>query len=241
MRIMATQMETATECRARRLWAILGVLFFLTVAVHFCWAVHFWTKAHNNAPKTSLNWSGDAFLVGFPGWNSNHEFDAAAYNRAAAEVLRTGVPRDRDGVYFNHAPLYAYLLAGCYWLGGIRFLSIVVPQAILSGLIGFSLALTAKSLAKRNKAISAVAASLIIFASVRQATEVGNINPAILLFSLFCAALLSVAQSQRSGHLTIFVIVLIMATYVMASFFLVSMAAAAWLAWLFWQTRKTAY
>ncbi|MGD0649953.1 MAG: glycosyltransferase family 39 protein [Verrucomicrobiia bacterium] len=108
--------------------------------------------------------------------------------------------RSRDGVFFDHAPVYAYFLAACYRIGGVRMLSIAIPQAILSGLIGVMLALAAWYLASRNKGIAAVVASVLILISVRIATFVGYINPARLLLCLSCVAfLVSLLEQQKAS------------------------------------------
>jgi 4-amino-4-deoxy-L-arabinose transferase-like glycosyltransferase len=79
-------------------------------------------------------------------------------------------------------------------------LSIAIPQAILSGLIGVMLALAAWYLASRNKGIAAVVASVLILISVRIATFVGYINPARLLLCLSCVAfLVSLLEQQKAS------------------------------------------
>jgi len=217
---------------------ILACLFLATVIIHLCWGIYFFTKASNNAPKTSLKLTGEAFLASQPGWNTENERDASAYNRAAHEIQRAGVPRSREGVFFDHAPAYAYFLAACYWVGGVRLLSIALPQAILSGLIGFLLALAAWRLAPRNKAAAAMIASGLILISVRIATYVGYINPACLLLCLFCAAFLAAGQPPSLRMTVIFAVAMVLGTYTMASFFLVGMASAFWLGLQFWRHRR---
>lgn len=221
-----------------RLSFVLAALFFVTVTIHLCWGIYFWTKARNNAPKTSLKLSGEAYLACAPGWNTDHESDAAVYNRAAYEALQTGVPRSKEGTFFDHAPVYAYFLAACYWIGGIRLLSIAIPQAIMSGLIGVLLGVAAWRLALQNKRVAVAIAPLLILSSVHLATYVGYVNPCCLLLTLFCAAFLTTTAPLSLRRTVVFVLMIVLGTYTMASYFLVAAAAALWLVLTCWRNQR---
>jgi hypothetical protein len=216
----------------------LTLLFFITVAIHLCWGIYFWTRAPNNAPKTSLKMTGEAYLACSPGWNTENEGDAAAFNRAACGVLQTGVPRSREGAFFDHAPVYAYFLAACYWIGGTRLLSIAIPQALMSGLIGVLLGVAAWRLARQNRGVAAVIAPLLILASVRLAGFVGYVNPCCLMVTLFCATFLAATLPLNLRRTIVFAFMIVLGTYSTASYFLVAAGAAVWLVLTVWRNRR---
>src|ERR1043166_7626419 len=113
-------------------WILL--LGLVTFVVYLGVGLYYVTGPLTPFQGLKLDSTGDAFLAVFPGWNGAHEFDDAAYNRAAMAILHDGVPRDQTGALFLHAPVYAYFVALCYWIGGIRLLSIAIQHAIFAGL-----------------------------------------------------------------------------------------------------------
>lgn len=220
-------------------WAVIVVL--CVAACHLVYGLWFWTHSPTNAPKTSLSLKGDAFLESFPGWNTDNERDAASFNRTAMEVLRTGVPRTRAGAFYDHAPAYSYFLAACYAVGGVRLLSVVIPQAVLSGLTGLLVALAAYRLAPRWRVLSAVGAALLMLVDVRVAACVGSMNnPTPLLLPLHALAFYLATGPEKAGRIGLLVLVVVLAMYTTASYFLVGGAAALWLLWRFARTRGVA-
>ena len=123
--------ESEWAVNDRRKTGILPVIILavLTVGLHLGLGLYYATQG-DPSTRISLRASGAEYLASFPGWNGESEHDSAAYNRAAISVLETRVPRGRSGALFVHAPVYAYFLAGCYAVGGIRLLSVAVPQAL---------------------------------------------------------------------------------------------------------------
>ena len=115
---------------SRKPWVFPVWLAVATFAFHLFFGVWFWTASPTRAAKSSLSISGEEYLARFPTWDTEHEADAAFYNRGAVEAMRTGVPHTRSGMFFEHAPLYAWFLGGCYKLGGVRLLSLAIPQAV---------------------------------------------------------------------------------------------------------------
>ena len=97
----------------RKPWVLPAMVAVLTFVCHLTYGVWFWTASPTGAAKTTLEVSGEAYLAGYPTWNTDHEADGAFYNRGATEVLRSGVPRTKSGLFLEHAPFYAYFLAAC--------------------------------------------------------------------------------------------------------------------------------
>ncbi|MCX6347913.1 MAG: hypothetical protein NTV79_00210, partial [Candidatus Aureabacteria bacterium] len=62
------------------------------------------------------------------------EQDAAGFNRTALSILHRGLPYSRQGTLILRTAVYSYFVAGCYAVGGVRLLPILVAQAILSGM-----------------------------------------------------------------------------------------------------------
>lgn len=222
-----------------KVWA--GSIVVCIALAHFAYGIWFWTSSPTNAPKASLKLNGDAFLESFPGWNTDEERDQAAYNRSAIEVLRTGIPRYRSGEFFDHAPAYAYFLAMCYWIGGIRLLSVVIPQALLSGLTGLLLARTAYKLSSHLALVAAAIAALLVFVNVRLASFVGTISTATLVVALHAFAFYLAAELGKPGTVALFTGAVILGVYTTASYFLVGCAAVLWLLWRFIRTKRVAY
>src|SRR5438874_8819960 len=106
-----------------------------TFAVHLCFGLMYAAGRLSPFRGLTLSAHDDSFLNAFPTWNEREEFDDAAYNRAALEVLKTGIPRDHTGALFVYAPVYVYFVAACFSLGGVRLLPLAIAQALLSATI----------------------------------------------------------------------------------------------------------
>lgn len=222
-----------------REWTLPSLLAIGTLVFHLAYGVWFWTASPTNAPKTGLKLAGEEFLASIPGWNTDYEADAACYNRAAVEVLRTGVPRTRSGLFFEHAPLYAYFLAGCYQIGGFRMLAFAVPQAVLAAMICLLIGLTAARLAPRHHTLAGAAAALLMLINVRHAAYVGYANPTMLLLFFFSLAIWGRARFPDSakGH-GIFFGSLMLAVYTQAAFFIIALAIVVWAVAMFWRSKR---
>src|SRR6202011_2503467 len=103
---------------------ILLLIVFVTFSLHLALGIYYVTGPMSPFHGLTVRSHGESFLASFPGWNNPEEFDDAAYNRAAVEVLNTGIPRDHNGSIFVYAPVYAYFVAACYWLCGFRLLAL---------------------------------------------------------------------------------------------------------------------
>src|SRR2546421_239782 len=112
--------QPAFEGQVVRNAIVLGVATFL---VYLTFGLFYVTGPMSPFKGINLQINGDRFIQAYPGWDTTQEFDDAAYNRAALEILHTGIPRDRTGSLFLHAPIYAYFVAGCYWIAGFRLLA----------------------------------------------------------------------------------------------------------------------
>src|SRR4051812_36775834 len=88
-------------------WSLGLATFIVYLAVGLYYVTGPISPFHN----LTLQSKGDAFLETYPWWNASEEFDDAAYNRVALSVLRTGIPRDKHGALFFHAPVYGYFVA----------------------------------------------------------------------------------------------------------------------------------
>jgi len=177
----------------------------------------------------SLRDEEESFLTCYTGWNSDHEHDAAAYNRAAMETLRTGVPRTRSGSFFSHAPLYAYFLAGSYAVGGVRLLSVVVPQAALAGATALLLGLAAYRIAPWKAWQTALLATGLFLINLRFAMYVGSINPTCLLLFWVALAMWAATWWPKPWAWILFVTALVAGTFTQAGFLLMAGAGALWL------------
>lgn len=217
--------ETTASCFRRRL-ALLSVVVFV---LHFAVGAWYATHAENLPHRVSIWAEGDEFLAMYTGWNTVHERDDAAHNRFAVQVLKTGLPRDRSGNLFLYTPVYSYFLAACYKVGGLRFLSVALPQAIASGLTCWLVGSTAFRLAG-GSATAGFLAALLYGVNLRISMYVGMISPTILV--LFCTALALRATASfpsRAAVWTFFVAIAV-GIYTQASFFVVAGAAVLWLA-----------
>ncbi len=218
---------------------LLALICVATMISHFAFSLHFYTAGSNNASKSDMSLSGDAYLAEVPSWDTEYESDNAAYNRAAVEAMRTGIPRSRSGVFFDHAPVYAWFMAGMYSVGGLRFLTVLISSALLAGGICLMLALTAKNLSRQHSGAAAVFAALLYLVNVKLAQFVGYVNPTLLLLLFVCIAFHSVVCRYRHWRV-VFIMAIVLGIWTQASFFLVGLAAGGWLFLLFLKTRQRA-
>jgi 4-amino-4-deoxy-L-arabinose transferase-like glycosyltransferase len=217
------------------------VLMLMATAVfccHLAWGVWFFTASPTNAPKTGLSLQGEDFLKSIPTWDTEHEADAAFHNRAAVGVLETGIPRTRTGGLSDHSPLYAYFLAGCYWLGGIRLLSVAIPQAAASALVAVLLGLTARRLGRDELGwLAGLVTPLLVLCHYRLATFSAYISPTMLLLLIFSGALFAVSHATVRGTV-IFTLAIGAGIFTHAAFFVVGGAAGLWLLFQFGRKRQ---
>jgi Dolichyl-phosphate-mannose-protein mannosyltransferase len=222
-------------------WWALPVLAFLTFVVYLVFGVYYSTHTDISGRRPSLTLRGEDFLSSYPAWNTPSELDEVAYNRAAIEVLRTGIPRTKTGAMFAHAPVYAYFLAACYAVGGVRLMAVAVPQAVLAALTCLFVGLTARDFAPQNKILSSVIAAGLVTINARFAMYTAYIFPTIVLCFLVSVALFvaSAVNSKRSFlWLTLTVGT---AIFVGASFFVEASAIGFWLGMEAWRTKKSRY
>jgi hypothetical protein len=224
----------------RKPWLLPAVVALLTFICHLVFTVWFWTASPTNAPKTSVKLSGEEYLASYSNWNTDQESDGAFYNRGAVEVLRTGVPRTRSGLFLEHAPLYAYFLAACYKLGGLRWLAFVVPHAALSGLTALLVGLTASRLTARHCGFAGFAASSLVLINVRLAGYAGYPGPTSLVLFLFALAVWALVRAQNGRSYSLFFGAMILAVYTQAAFFIIAFGVGAWALLTFWRGREKA-
>lgn len=221
----------------RLLWAVALTVF----CAHLGWGLWFVTASPTNMPKTSLRQQGDDYLRSFPGWDTDEESDGAFHNRAAVSVLQTGIPRTRTGAFSDHSPLYAYFLAACYKLGGLRLLSIALPHALLSALLSLLLGLTAfRFFSGPAKGTAAVLTALLVLPHVSLANYVAYPGPPLLLMFFFAAALWAVS-SAGGERLGLFTAALAAGIFTHAAFFIVGGAAGLWLLFRWGRQRHGRY
>jgi hypothetical protein len=217
---------------------ILLFLVLLTFVTHLALGVYYVTGPMSPFHGLTLRSRGEGFLASFPGWSDREEFDDAAYNRAAIEVLNTGVPRDHTGSIFLYAPVYAYFVAGCYWIGGVRLLALSFPQAILAALSCGLLATATYHLVRQAKLTAALITAGLFLINVRLAMYVGYVSPTILLAFLFSVATWAASQPFTFHRSLLFAASLILATGTQAGFFFISLAVVVWLIARFLKTRN---
>jgi hypothetical protein len=227
------------EQAGRSPWAALLLIAVGTLVAHLAFGVHYATHAENLQSKPTLQMTNEEYLKSFPGWEQPGENDAAAYNRAALGVLHTGIPRNRSGGVSAHALVYDYFLAACYWVGGVRLLAVAIPQAVLSGLTSLLVGLIAFRLASRWARAASCLAALMVLINLRFAIYVGNMMPTVLLLFLFAGAMCAAVSGLRTpGALACFVGALVLAAFTQAAFFIVAVAAAAWMGIEFIRDRR---
>lgn len=222
-------LKTALSSLEIHVHKILAVIAISTCLFHFGFGLYYVLKFGNLLSNFNLHQQGSAYLGVFSGWNTPHEGDSAYYNRTAVTILETGVPRDQYGIVQIHAPVYSYFLAGCYGLGGVRFLSIIIPQAILAGLIAWLVGLTAMRLTPQPSALAGIAASLLILTNLRLAMMVGYISPTLLLLFFTVLAAYFATSDLVGRRLAGFVAALTLMVFTQAAAFVVVCGGIVWL------------
>jgi 4-amino-4-deoxy-L-arabinose transferase-like glycosyltransferase len=223
---------------SRAAWALPLLVAVLTFAFHLGFGLWFWTASPTRAAKTNLQLTGTAYLESFPTWDTEHEADAAFYNRGAVEAMRTGLPRTRSGMFFEHAPLYAWFLGGCYQLFGVRLLAMAVPQAVLAGLTALFVGLTAARLCPRAAPAAGLAASSLMLVNLHLAAYTATASPTLLLLFLFALAVWQLIRSGADRPRLGFFLPLVLAVFVQAAFFIVAFAVVGWGVWTAWRERR---
>jgi MFS family permease len=215
---------------------VIVTLILATFVTYLAVGLFYVTSPHGPFPALKLSSAGDSFLSVYPGWNDEEEFDDAAYNRVAIEVLHTGLPRDKHGALFFHAPLYGYFVGACYWIGGIRLLAIAIPQAFVAALTCGAIAVAAFNIAPRAKLGATLFAGILFLINFRFAMYVGYVSPTILLEFFFSLAILAASLPFTRERLIAFVAACLLAMCTQAAFFVVVLATAVWLFWRFFLT-----
>jgi hypothetical protein len=170
--------------------------------------------------------SGEQFLKCYPGWDTASEGDAALYNREALGILHTGVPRDRAGALFLYAPVYAYFLAGCYWVGGIRQLAVTIPQAILAGMTCWFIGLTTRRMAVVRPQLAMLLTTGLMLIYLRLAMYTSYVNPTILLLFWLAVAVDSAARPLTWRTALLFGVVVALGALTQAGFSIPATAMA---------------
>lgn len=213
----------------RSFWLIVS-LAVATAVLHGVFGAYYAIHAENLTSKPTLQMEGMEYLESFPGWDAVWENDAAAYNRAALGVLRTGVPRNRAGGVSVHALVFDYFLAACYWVGGVRLYSVVIAQALLAGLTCLFVGLTTSRIAPPSAPWAGCLGAAIMLSNLRLAVYVGNPQATILLLFLFSIMLYAAAGPRTLANRALFATVVGLAIFTQAAFFVVAAAGAVWLA-----------
>jgi hypothetical protein len=230
--------RASDESLSRNHFFILTAFALATFIVYLVVGVYYSTGAVTSSRHLSIELTGESYLQAFPGWNDRLEFDDAAYNRAAVETLAHGVPRDHTGALFIYAPIYAYFLAACYSIGGLRLLALAIPQAALSAFICVAVSLTAYRIVDRRKLAALVTAGFLFLINLRIAMYVGYVSPTILLLFFFSVAVLAASRGFTLGRVSIFVAALILAAGTQAGFFIVIVFLSLWLGFHALRIRK---
>jgi hypothetical protein len=218
----------------------LAALAAATALFHLVFGLYYITQALPGDLRPTLQQSDGSYLARFPGWNTDWEADSAGYNRAAVTVLETGAPRNRDGVPFFRAAVYAYFLAACYAVGGVRLLAVAVPQAVLSGLACWFIGLAAARRAPRNRDIAAILAALLVLVNLRLAMYVAMVYPTALLMLFVALALWAGTWKPGLGRATVVALPLVLGAFAQGAFFVITFAAGIWFAVQFVRGRKGA-
>ena len=226
MKALLTRTLELVEASPRIILCVVGFVIF---CVHLGWGIWFVTASPTNMPRTPLRAEGDAYLKSFPSWDTYYESDGAFHNRAAVGVIQTGIPRTRSGSFCDHSPIYAYFLAACYKIGGLRLLSIAIPQAALMGALGVMLGLTASRLSVTGlEWTTAALTPFLLLADLDFASYVAYPGPPALLMLVFAVALFA-ASRPTARNLVLFAFAMAVGIFTHAAFFVVGAAAGLWL------------
>jgi hypothetical protein len=219
---------TNAQSVSRPAWGLALVLVTFTAIVHGWFGWQYATRFSPQAAGLSHPTSRDQYLGSFPGWNTDSEQDAAGFNRAAMSILAHGLPYSRQGTLILRTAVYSYFVAGCYVVGGVGLLPIVIAQAILSGLTCWILVMVAGRLFVKSAMAPWIAGGLYLL-NLRVAMYVGYIVP--LIPTLFFMAVAFWAAAQRPGRLASACLVagLVLGMYTSSTFFVVALAGALWL------------
>lgn len=212
-------------------WLVL--LAVATFALHLAFGIYYAVKIESsNNHRLSLATTGIDYLRSFPGWDTTNELDSASNNRAAVSVLRTGVPRSREGILFLRAPVYAYFVAMSYAVGGIRLLPIVVAQAALSAIICLLVGLAAGQLAGADR-VAWVIPPFLYFVNLRVAMYMGYVIPLILPLFFTAVTLWAAMRPPDWKQVGLISASTVLGVYSQAAYFVVGFAVATWFSWRF--------
>lgn len=203
-------------------------LIMLIAVVHGVFGLLYATSLSPLGRHDLLSASGDAYLQSFPNWNGDSEQDATGFNRTAVSILHSGLPYSRHGTLILRTVVYSYFVAICYALGGIRFLPVLIAQAIMSGLTGTILAAAASRLSGGRMSVRWVVAALYLL-NLRVAMYVGYIVPLIPTLFLLAVAFWSMAGSTTDAPAKWVALSLTLGTYTSSTFFVVALVGTAWL------------
>jgi hypothetical protein len=220
---------------------LLILIALLTAVSHFILGTWYWSQWVNkekNPPHPPLELRGEDYLRTFSGWGSLNERDSSAYNTAALNVIKSGVPRTRSGAVHMHAPIYCYFLALCYGIGGQNLVSVAVPQAMMAGLICFLVGLVAGRIAPQRKTAATLIAALLYLVNLRAAMYVGFVYPTVLLMLLTALTMAAADRSSQKPAVAVIVGTMALATFAQAAFFGVASGVAAWLLLQSWRERS---
>jgi hypothetical protein len=209
-------------------WWVAITLIALITMTHGVFGLLYATRISPQAGHGLLSISGDAYLQSFHGWNTDNEQDATGFNRTAVSILHTGLPYSRHGTLILRTVVYSYFVAICYAIGGIRFLPVLIAQAILSGLAGAVLADAASRLCGGRIAASFIVAALYLM-NLRVAMYAGYIVPVILTLFFLSIAFWSIAGSTKDSLPRWVALPLILGVYTSSTFFVVALVGAVWL------------
>ncbi len=223
-------MSGATKTKRHYTWlaALSVATFVIYLALGVYYATHNAERVHG---PSDLNLRGEAYLHAFGTWDTENEGDAAFYNRLAMGVMQTGLPRNRTGNLSLYAPVYTYFLSACYSVGGLRLLSVSVPQALLGALLAFVSGLAAGRLAPALKPGVTLAAAALVLVNLRFAMSASAIVPTLLLLVLVALALYFAAGPAKWLNVVLLGGIVSVAVFTQTAFFVVAFAIAGWLAW----------
>ena len=223
--------ETGTTPSSQTLprrWGFAVVWIVLIAIVHGTFGLLYATSLTPQTTHQSLSASGKAYLQSVPGWNTESEQDAAGFNRTALSILHRGLPYSRQGTLILRTAVYSYFVAGCYAIGGLRLLPIIVAQAILSGLTGWMLTVAAGGLFGRRPAVRLIVAVLYLL-NLRIAMYAGYVVPLILTLFFTAMALWALTRLAERRAALWLVASLVLGSYTSSTFFVVALAGALWL------------
>jgi len=228
------------QISVRAPWLALALIAVATGILHLALGLYYATRVLTVEQKPSLSVTGEAYLRSFAGWDTEQEVDSPGYNRAAVAAMETGIPRSKTGSVFFRAAGYAYFLAACYSVGGLRLISVAVPQAVFNGLTCLLIGLAAGRIASRHKNAAMIIGALLVLVNLRLAMYVGYVYPTCLVMTLLALALWAATGPLTSGRALGVAGALIFGTFSQGAFFVVTFAAGCWFALEWWRRRQGA-